>query len=126
MNHNRIEGGHQVAVLKFQTEFMKSHYVHAHTQLHEDRIDVVLTRGAVIPAEERLAQSGEGRDLLQRLHAAMFHSGEALLRERLESVAGLNVSGLATELDPVSGTTTIRIHLAQPFQDVSIYQTTPM
>ena len=113
-NRAEIEYAAMLAVLNFQTEFMGSHYTHAQVHLVEDLIEVVLKRTTSIPAEDRLAQSTEGRALLQQAHQSLFASGERRLREQLERELGLHVRHLFSHLDGVAGTTTIIIKLADP------------
>ena len=114
INKAEVEYAVALAVLNFQTEFMGSHYTHAQVHLVEDLIEVVLKRTTSIPAEDRLAQSTEGRALLQQAHQSLFASGERRLREQLERELGLHVRHLFSHLDGVAGTTTIIIKLADP------------
>lgn len=108
-----------LAVLDFQTEFLKSHYNHARVHIHEQRIEVVLTRSSSIPAEEQLAQSPEGRTLLEQVHGALFKTGESLLRDKLEACLGMKTCHIASRLDLRSHTNTIIIQLAEAFQTPS-------
>jgi len=112
LNKAEVEYAVMLAVLNFQTEFMKSHYTRAQVRLVEDLIEVTLTRAASIPAEDRLAQTAEGRALLQQVYTSLFMSGESLLRERLERELGVRVGHLFTHLDTTAGTSTIIIKLA--------------
>ena len=105
-----------LAVLDFQTEFLKSHYNHARVHIHEQRIEVVLTRSSSIPAEEQLAQSPEGRTLLEQVHGALFRTGESLLRDKLEACLGMKTRHIMSQFDPRSRTNTIIIQLAEAFQ----------
>ena len=67
-NKADVEYAIMLAVLNFQKEFMQSHYSHIQVRLLENLIEVDLTRTSPIPAEERLAQSQEGRAQLQQLY----------------------------------------------------------
>ncbi len=105
-----------LAVLDFQTEFLKSHYNHARVHILEQRIEVVLTRSSPIPAEEQLAQSPEGRMLLEQVHGALFKTGESLLRDKLEACLGMKTRHIVSRLDLRSRTNTIIIQLEEAFQ----------
>ena len=108
-----------LAVLNFQTEFMKSHYNQARVHIHEQRIEVVLTRSSVIPAEEQLAQCPKGRALLEQVHEQLFKTGESLLRNKIETCLGTRTRNVASQLDLRSRTNTITIELVEAFQPTS-------
>lgn len=116
----KAEAEYQVllAVLNFHRDYLHLHYAHAHIQMNDRLIQVILTPRQAIPAEERLAQSPEGQVQLQQMHAAAFHSGETLLREQIYSIVGIEVSTFSTHLDGKSGTNTVAIRLAKPLDDV--------
>ena len=115
-----------LAVLNFQTEFMKSHFNHAQVHFHDRVIEVVLTRREGIPAEEQLAQSPEGRTLLEQVHNELFKTGQSLLRAELERRLGIVIHHIASRIDMRSGTNTITIHLAQPLEIIpSVRGTNP-
>ena len=100
-----------LAVLSFQKEFMQSNYSHVQVQLLENLVVVDLTRTAPIPAEERLAQTQEGRAQLKQMHQALFTAGQDILKEQLEEILGETISEMVTTLGPLSGTSTIVIRL---------------
>ena len=66
-NKADVEYAIMLVVLNFQKEFMQSNYSHVQVQLLEKLIEVDLTRTAPIPAEERLAQTQEGRGQLRQM-----------------------------------------------------------
>ena len=110
-NKADIEYAVMLAVLNFHTEFMKSNYSHVQVQMFEDVIDVSLTRNGSVPAEERLAQSEEGRSLLRQVHDAIFKSCQDMLKQQLERVVGRKVRTIAASLDPVTGRSSLSIKL---------------
>ncbi len=115
-NKAEIEYAVMLAVLNFQTEFMKSHYTRAQVHVVEDLIEVVLTKTTSIPAEDHLARSAHGRTVLQQANHALFVSGEPWLRERLEQALGIKVHHVLSQMDSMGGTTTIVIKLAAPLR----------
>ena len=106
-----IEYAVMLAVLSFQKEFMQSNYSHVQVQLLENLVVVDLTRTAPIPAEERLAQTQEGRAQLKQMHQALFTAGQDILKTQLEEILGETISEMVTTLGPLSGTSTIVIRL---------------
>jgi uncharacterized protein YbcI len=120
LNHAEIEYAVMIAVLDFQTEFMKSTYSQVQVYLFEERLYVTSTRSAPIPAEVELAKSPEGHELLHRFHRALFDSCQHVLRERIEQVIGVKIQNIVAYLDPKAGRSTLVIKLLRP-----IFQSTP-
>jgi uncharacterized protein YbcI len=112
-NAAEIEYAVMLAVLDFQSRFMKSAYQQARVHMSGDTIHITLTKNPAVPAEERLAQSPEGRAPREEVHAQLFRSGEALLRTELERVLGAAISSLSSRLDTAAGTNTIIIKLVE-------------
>ena len=108
-NKADIEYAVMLAVLNFQKEFMQSRYSLIQVQLRENLLEVDLTRTAPSPAEQRLAQTQEGRDQLRRMHQALFTAGEDILKEQLEELLAGKIYEMVTDLDPLSGKNTIVI-----------------
>jgi len=106
-----IEYAVMLAILNFHTEFMKSRYTHVQVHMFEESIDVVLTRSAPIPAEERLVQSRDGETLLREAHEAIFKSCQEMLKQQIERVVGRSVRHMVSTVDPVFGRSTITIGL---------------
>lgn len=112
-NAAEIEYAVMLAVLNFQSQFMKSSYRQARVQVGDQAIDVTLTKTATVPAEDSLARTAEGRALLEQVHGELFRSGEALLRDEIERVLNTKVGPITSRLDTAAGITTITIHLQE-------------
>ena len=110
-NKADVEYSVMLAVLNFQKEFMQSNYSRVQVQLLENLIEVDLTRTAPIPAEERLAQTQEGRGQLRQMHQALFTAGQDILKQPLEEILGSKIYEMVTDLEPLSGKNTIIIRL---------------
>jgi len=108
-NKSDVEYAVMLAVLNFQKEFMQSRYSLIQVRLRENLLEVELTRTAPSPAEQRLAQTQEGRDQLRRMHQALFTAGEDILKEQLEELLAGKIYEMVTDLDPLSGKNTIVI-----------------
>ena len=106
-----IEYAVMLAVLNFQEEFMQSNYSLVQVQLRENLIEVDLTRTAPVPAEQRLAQTQEGRDQLRQMHQALFTAGQDILKKQLEEILGGTIDEMVADLEPLSGKSTIVIKL---------------
>ena len=109
INKAEVEYAVTLAVLNFQTEFMRSNYSHVRVNVLETLIEVILTRTASIPAEEELARSPGGRTLLRQFHQAIFDSCRDQLREMIEHAIGAKVESIISDLDLPAGKTTLII-----------------
>lgn len=114
-NKAEIEYAVMLAVLNFQTEFMKTNYSRAQIHVFDELIEVTLARTpSRIPAEDEQARSAGERALLRQFHQAMFDSCQSLLCKRIEDAIGVKVQNLIADLDPSAGTTTLVIQLQGP------------
>ena len=112
-NKADVEYAVMLAVLNFQREFLQSNYSHVQVQLLENLIVVDLTRTAAIPAEERLAQTQEGRSQLRQMQQALFTAGQDILKKQLEEILDRKISQMVTDAEPLSGRNTIVIRLEE-------------
>lgn len=113
-NKAEIEYAVMLAVLDFQTEFMKSGYSHVQAHAYDELIYVTSARSTSIPAEKELARSTDGYELLRRFHRALFDSCQHVLRGRIEQAIGVKVQNIVTDLDPEAGLSTVVIKLLEP------------
>lgn len=113
-NKAEIEYAVMLAVLDFQTEFMKSPYSHVQAHVYDELIYVTAARSASIPAEKELARTPEGHDLIRRFHRALYDSCRDVLHERLEQAIGMKIKNIVTDLDPEAGKSTLVIKLLDP------------
>lgn len=111
LNPAETEYAIMLAALNFQTEFMKSRHTAARVRLHDQLIEIILTGIASVPAETCLAETPEGRALLQQSYTELFRAGEPILRRRLERDLGIAITHIVGHLDPMNGTTTIFVQL---------------
>jgi uncharacterized protein YbcI len=114
VNKAEVEYAVMLAVLDFQTEFMRSNYSRVQVQVFDELIEVTLTRSAPIPAEEELAKSPGGQTLLRQFHQAMLDSCRELLRVKIERAIGAKVESIISDLDLRAGKSTLFIKLHQP------------
>lgn len=113
-NNAELEYAVMLAVLDFQTEFMKSTYSNVQAHVVNELIHVRLLRTLPVPAEKELARSPEGYGLLRRFHSALFDSCQHILQARIEQAIGMKIHSILTDLDPVVGENTIVIRLNEP------------
>lgn len=112
-NKAEIEYAVMLTVLDFQAEFMKSAYSQVQAYLYDDLIYITLARSTSVPAEQELARSPDGHELLCRFHRAMFDRSRHVLQRRIEEAIGARIHSLVGELDPIEGRSTILIKLGE-------------
>lgn len=120
-NKAEIEYAVMLAVLDFQTEFMKSGYSHVQAHAYDELIYVTSARSTSIPAEKELARSTDGHELLRRFHRALLDSCQHVLRGRIEQAIGVKVQNIVTDLDPEAGLSTVVIKLLEPITQSSAH-----
>ena len=120
-NKAEIEYAVMLAVLDFQTEFMKSGYSHVQAHAYDELIYVTSARSTSIPAEKELARSTDGYELLRRFHRALLDSCQHVLRGRIEQAIGVTVQNIVTDLDPEAGLSTVVIKLLEPITQSSAH-----
>jgi len=120
-NKAEIEYAVMLAVLDFQTEFMKSPYSHVQAYVYDELVYVTSAKGTPIPAEKELARSPEGHDLLRRFHRAMYDSCQIVLQTRLEHAIGVKIQNIVTDLDPKTGRSTLVIKLFEPIPQLTTH-----
>ncbi len=120
-NKAEIEYAVMLAVLDFQTEFMKSPYSHVQAYVYDELVYVTSARSAPVPAEKELARSPEGHDLLRRFHRAMYDSCQIVLQTRLEQTIGVKIQNIVTDLDPETGRSTLVIKLSEPIPQLTTH-----
>lgn len=113
-NKAEIEYAVMLAVLDFQTEFMKSPYSHVQAYVYDELICVTSARSTCIPAEKELARSPEGQALLRQFHRAMFDASQHVLQQRIEHAIGVKIQSMVTDLDLEAGRNTLVIKLREP------------
>lgn len=120
-NKAEIEYAVMLAVLNFQTEFMKSPYSHVQAYVYDELIYVTSARSMSIPAEKELARSPEGHELLRRFYRALFDSCQHVLQKQIEQATGVKIQNMVTDLDPEAGRSTLVIKLLEPIPQATTH-----
>jgi uncharacterized protein YbcI len=91
----------QVAIA-FQQE-RTGHSPRAATVVLSDDTLVVTLHGALTPAEQALAKSGEGAAKVQEFHRQLFRNSVDSLCQEIKRITGRDVREAAAEIDPANG-----------------------
>jgi uncharacterized protein YbcI len=97
------------AVIRFKREYMGRGPQEVRTFLLDDMV-LVRLRGVLTPAEQRLAQLEDphrGRDLIKQLRVELIEHGRELLEEAVQSILGVRVLSIHTDISTRTGESVI-------------------
>ncbi|MFZ5569690.1 MAG: DUF2294 domain-containing protein [Thermodesulfobacteriota bacterium] len=101
----QIESEISEAVTRFEKEYMGRGPLETKTYLIEDMV-LVRLKGVLTQAEHQLAETAEtsgGRELIKRVRVALIEKGRPLLQAEVESLVGVGVKSLHTDISTVTG-----------------------
>lgn len=90
------------AIIQFEKEHLGRGPLDTRTIFLEDMI-LVRLKGLMTPAEQKLAASGEGRDLVKEMRRQLFESSRPLLEEIVQAIVGCRLISLHTDMSTKSG-----------------------
>ncbi len=108
------------AVIKFEKEYMGRGPVETKAYLIDDMV-LVRLKNVLTQAELRLADSGgtkDGRELIKRVRITLLEQGRHLLESAIESILGVRVRSLHTDISTVTGERVILFSLVSTPQYV--------
>ncbi len=98
----QVEAQFSKAIIKFEREYLGRGPVEAKTHIHKDMI-IVRLNGVFTPAEEQLAKTAEGADLIKRLRTQLLDTSRATLENIVSSITGAQVMSLHTDISTRRG-----------------------
>lgn len=104
-----LEAEISTAVIRFKREYMGRGPQEVRTFLVED-MALVRLKGVLTPAEQRLAQVEDphrGRDLIKQLRVELIEHGREILEEAVQSILGVRVLSLHTDISTRTGESVI-------------------
>lgn len=110
----QIEAEISESVTRFEKEYMGRGPLETKTYLIEDMV-LVRLKGVLTPAEHQLAETAEnsgGRELIKRMRVALLEKGRPLLQIAVESLVGVKVKSLHTDISTVTGERVLLFTLA--------------
>ena len=90
------------AVIKFEREYMGRGPIETKTYIIKDMVFVRL-KGVLTPAEEQLAKSPEGADLIKRTRMQLMESARVLLEKMLSEITSCQVQSMHTDISTRTG-----------------------
>ena len=108
----QIEAQISEAIIKFEKEYMGRGPKETKTYIIEDMIFVRL-KGVLTPAEEQLAKTSEGSDLIKKTRVQLLEGARVLLESIVFDVTGSQVKSLHTDISTKTGERVIVFTLEQ-------------
>jgi uncharacterized protein YbcI len=104
------------AVIKFEKEYMGRGPLETKTYIIDDMV-LVRLRNVLTQAELKLSSNvdqKDGRELIKRVRIALLEQGRPLLEEAVETILGVKVESLHTDISTVTGERVIIFSLESP------------
>ena len=98
----QLEAEISTAVTKFEKEYIGRGPKESKSYIIEDLI-VIRLKGVLTPAEEKLAAEDDGSQLIKQMRMRLIDSSQHLLHEMVETITGIKVIGLLTDINPKTG-----------------------
>jgi len=106
------------AMIKFEKEYLGRGPQDVKTTFLGDMI-LVRLRGILTPAEMKLSESREGRELVKETRRQLFESSRPLIEAMVKEIAGCNLISLHTDMSTKTGervvVLTVDMNLDQQF-----------
>ena len=102
MTRGMAEAAFTKAMIQFEKEYLGRGPVEVRTLFLGDMI-LVRIQGIMTPAEQTLAATGEGRDLVKEMRRQLFEGARPLLAAMVQEVTGCNLLSLHTDMSTKSG-----------------------
>ena len=98
----QLEAEITIAIIKFEREHMGRGPSEARTWIIQDLIFARL-KGVLTPAEEKLAQDQEGRNLIKQVRTQLIEKSRPWLEAIVQEITGLSVISLHSDISTHTG-----------------------
>jgi uncharacterized protein YbcI len=102
MTQGQIEAQISEAIIKFEKEYMGRGPTETKTYIIKDMVFVRL-KGVMTPAEEQLAKSSEGADVIKRTRMLLLENSRGMLDKMISSITACQVKSLHTDISTRTG-----------------------
>ncbi|MBV7339196.1 DUF2294 domain-containing protein [Chloroflexi bacterium TSY] len=102
MTRGMVEAKFTKAIIQFEKEHLGRGPLDARTIFLNDMI-LVRLKGLMTPAEQKLAASTEGRDLVKEMRRQLFESSRPLIEDIVRNVTDCQLISLHTDMSTKTG-----------------------
>ncbi|MBU0878445.1 MAG: DUF2294 domain-containing protein [Candidatus Omnitrophica bacterium] len=103
------------AIIKFEKEYMGRGPQETKTYIIKDMVFIRL-KGVLTPAEEQLAKTTEGADLIKKTRVQLLEGARLLLENIVSDITGCQVKSLHMDISTKTGERIIIFTLDQDFE----------
>lgn len=107
-----VEAAFTKAIIQFEREYLGRGPMDARTTFLNDAIFVRI-KGLMTPAEQKLATSSEGRDLVKEMRRQLFETSRPILEGIVEEITGTQVISLHTDMSTKTGERVVVLVVAE-------------
>jgi uncharacterized protein YbcI len=100
------------AVIQFEREHLGRGPHEARTWIIQDMI-VVRLKGVLTPAEEKLAEGEEGKNLIKQMRMQLIERSRSLLESMIQGIIGVPIVSLHSDISTKTGERVIILTLAE-------------
>ena len=112
----QIEAQVGEAIIKFEKEYMGRGPQETKTYIIKDMVFIRL-KGVLTPAEEQLAKTSEGADLIKKTRVQLLEGARLLLEKIISDITNCQVQSLHTDISTKTGERVIIFTLEQDLED---------
>jgi len=116
MTKGQTEAQISEAMIKFEKEYMGRGPTEAKTYIIKDMI-LIRLKGVLTPAEEQLAKTPEGADLIKRTRVQLLEGARILLENIISGITSCEVKSLHTDISTKTGERIVIFTLDQDLED---------
>ncbi|MFB3895984.1 MAG: DUF2294 domain-containing protein [bacterium] len=102
MTKGQIEAQISEAIIKFEQEYMGRGPQETKTYLIQDMV-IVRLKGVLTHAEEQLAKSNEGANLIKRVRVQLLENGKVLLEDIVSKITDCKIKGMHSDISTKTG-----------------------
>lgn len=115
MTKGQIEAQVSEAIIKFEKDYMGRGPTETRTYIIKDMV-LVRLKGVLTPAEEQLAKTAEGADLIKKTRVSLLDAARHLLANIVVNITGCQVRSLHTDISTRTGERVIIFILDQDLE----------
>ena len=115
MTKGQIEAQICEAIIKFEKEYMGRGPKETKAYILKDMVFIRL-KGVLTLAEEQLAKTGEGAELIKKTRMQLLENTRALLENMISDITGCHVKSMHTDISTKTGERIIIFTLDQNFE----------
>ena len=112
----QIESQISEAIIKFEKEYMGRGPMETKTYIIKDMIFIRL-KGVLTPAEEQLAKTADGSELIKKIRIKLLEGARLLLENIISDITGYQVKSLHTDISTKTGERIIIFTLEQNLEE---------